>query len=127
MKQPTPAQKYLALAMFLPELAQYIEDLRDTNVFKHKLAQKLNMAMNEIRVSDRKFFERGSFGENLTKEELDKRVLAIWEQQNDGREMLREFIVNNISDPYEGIIHSNSESESGQHSEQEEAGRENNN
>lgn len=121
MKQPTPAQKYLALAMFLPELAQYIEDLRDTNVFKHKLAQKMNLAMNEIRVADRKFFERGSLGDGLSKEEIDKRILGIWEQQNEGREMLREFILNNITDPYEGIIYSNSESEGGQHSEQEEA------
>lgn len=121
MKQPTLAQKYLALAIFLPELAQYIEDLRDTNVFKHKLAQKMNLAKNEMLIADRKFFERGSLGEGLSKEEIDKRILGIWEQQNEGREMLREFIVNNITDPYEGIIHSNSESEGSQHSEQEEA------
>ena len=121
MKQPTPAQKYLALSIFLPELSQYIEDLRDTNVFKHRLAQKMNMAKNEMLIADRKFFERGSFGENLSKEEIDKRILGIWEQQDKGRELFREFIVNNVTDPYASVIHSDSSSESNEHSQQEKA------
>lgn len=121
MKQPTPAQKYLALAMFLPELAQYIEDLKDKNVFKHKLAQKINFALAEMRSADRKLFERSSLGEGLSKEEIDRRILAMWEQQNDGREAFRNFIVENLVDPYESVIHSDSSSESNEHSQQEEA------
>lgn len=100
MKQPTIAQKYLALSIVLPTIADFIEDLRDTNVFKHSLAQKANLLMNEIRRADSKFYERGSFSEDMTEEEYQSRIKAIANQQSEGGNSFRLWISQEIFDPY---------------------------
>lgn len=100
MKQPTIAQKYLALSIVLPTIADFIEDLRDTNVFKHSLAQKANLLMNEIRRADSKFYERGSFSDELTDEEFEARIKAIANQQSESSNAFRQWVANEIFDPY---------------------------
>ena len=105
MKQPTKAQKLLALVMFLPELSDYIEDLKEDNVFKHRLAQKINMALAEMRIADRRLYERVDIGKDLSAEELDEIVMGIWNQQNDARELFRNFIIENLD---ESFVHSHS-------------------
>lgn len=111
MKQPTIAQKYLALSIVLPTIADFIEDLKDTNVFRHSIAQKANMLMNEIRRADSKFYERGSF--NVTDEEYEARIKAIANQQSEGGNAFRMWISQEIFDPYAtSTVHSDSENKS---------------
>lgn len=100
MKQPTIAQKYLALSVVLPTIADFIEDLKDTNVFRHSIAQKANLLMNEIRRADSKFYERGSFHEEMTDEEYEQRIKAIATQQSEGGNAFRQWVANEIFDPY---------------------------
>lgn len=90
MKNPTTAQKYLALATVLPTIADFIEDLKDTNVFKHSMAQKANLLLNEIRRADNKFFE------GIDQE--DKKRLA--DQQQNAGNAFRQWVAKEIFDPY---------------------------
>ncbi len=107
MKKPTTSQKYLALAIILPVLADFIEDLRDTNVFRHSLKMKANLLLSEIRIADSKFYERGAFG-NISDEEYIKRITAIADQQVIGGISFRQWVASEFMDPYEeGSVHSN--------------------
>ena len=113
-KQPSLAQKYLALSCFLPVLADFIEDLRDTNVFRHELTQKGNLLVNSIRRADQKFFERNAF-EEITDEEYQARMKALGDQQMNAGAAFRNWIANEIFDPYaEGAVHSGREGDSNQ-------------
>lgn len=107
MKKPSTAQKYLALAIILPILADFIEDLRDTNVFKHKLKMKANLLVQEIRIADSKFYERRAFGD-ISEEEYMQRITAIADQQVIGGIAFRQWVASEFMDPYEeGSVHSN--------------------
>lgn len=107
MKRPSTAQKYLALAIILPVLADFIEDLRDTNVFKHKLKMKANLLIQEIRIADSKFYERRAFGD-ISEEEYMQRITAIADQQVIGGIAFRQWVASEFMDPYEeGSVHSN--------------------
>ena len=107
MKKPSTAQKYLALAIILPVLADFIEDLRDTNVFKHKLKMKANLLVQEIRIADSKFYERRAFGD-ISEEEYMQRITAIADQQVIGGIAFRQWVASEFMDPYEeGSVHSN--------------------
>jgi len=90
MSNPTTAQKYLALATVLPTIADFIEDLKDTNVFRHSMAQKANLLLNEIRRADNKFFE------GLEIEE--KKSLA--DQQHNAGLAFRQWVANEMVDPH---------------------------
>jgi hypothetical protein len=121
MKKPTTSQKYLALAIILPVLADFIEDLRDTNVFKHSLKMKANLLLSEIRIADSKFYERGAFG-NISDEEYIKRITAIADQQVIGGISFRQWVASEFIDPYEeGSVHSDDSS----NNEKQEGGEEN--
>jgi hypothetical protein len=50
-------QKLVALAAFLPVLADFIEDLNDQSVFRQGLKNKANMLVAEIEKADRAFYE----------------------------------------------------------------------
>jgi hypothetical protein len=107
MKKPTTSQKYLALAIILPVLADFIEDLRDTNVFKHSLKMKANLLLSEIRIADSKFYERRAFGD-ISDEEYMQRITAIADQQVIGGISFRQWVASEFIDPYEeGSVHSN--------------------
>lgn len=122
MKQPSTAQKYLALAIILPVLADFIEDLRDTNVFKHKLKMKANLLVSEIRTADSKFYERGAF-KDISDEDYMHRITAIADEQVRGGAAFRQWVATEFIDPYEeGSIHSN-DSDNNQ---EQEGGEENN-
>lgn len=56
--KPTDAQKFIALATILPTLVDWIEDLKDTNVYRHNIAQDFNKAIKSARIADMKLFER---------------------------------------------------------------------
>jgi len=45
--------KLVALAAFLPVLADFIEDLTDQSVFRQGLKNKANMLLKEIEAADR--------------------------------------------------------------------------
>ena len=49
----TKEQKLVALAAFLPVLADFIEDLNDQSVFRQGLKNKANMLVAEIEKADR--------------------------------------------------------------------------
>lgn len=107
MKKPSTAQKYLALAIILPVLADFIEDLRDTNVFRHKLKMKANLLIQEIRMADSKFYERRAFGD-ISEEEYMQRITAIADQQVIGGIAFRQWVATEFIDPYEqSSVHSN--------------------
>lgn len=121
MKKPSTAQKYLALAIILPVLADFIEDLRDTNVFKHKLKMKANLLVQEIRIADSKFYERKAFGD-ISEEEYMQRITAIADQQVIGGIAFRQWVASEFMDPYEeGSVHSNDSN----NDEKQEGGEEN--
>ena len=46
-------KKLVALAAFLPVLADFIEDLNDQSVFRQGLKNKANMLADEIKKTDR--------------------------------------------------------------------------
>lgn len=121
MKKPSTAQKYLALAIILPVLADFIEDLRDTNVFKHKLKMKANLLVQEIRIADSKFYERKAFGD-ISEDEYMQRITAIADQQVIGGIAFRQWVASEFMDPYEeGSVHSNDSN----NDEKQEGGEEN--
>jgi hypothetical protein len=123
---PSTAQKYIALATLLPVMADWIEELRDTNLFRHEMAQKFNAAVNSIRMADQKLYERTSmvmpvFDENgepvlskkgfpvtrfATEEEHRSRNLEMAENQIAAQTAFRQWIANEVNDPYESIVHS---------------------
>ena len=121
MKKPTTSQKYLALAIILPVLADFIEDLRDTNVFKHSLKMKANLLLSEIRIADSKFYERRAFGD-ISDEEYMQRITAIADQQVIGGISFRQWVASEFIDPYEeGSVYSNDSN----NDEKQEGGEEN--
>ena len=110
MKNPTIAQKYLALATVLPVLADFIEDLRDTNVFKQRLKQRANLLLEDIRTADSKFYERSAF--DVPDEEYGERVKQMSNQQSLAGIAFIQWVSSEFIDPYEqGTIHSDNNSE----------------
>lgn len=110
MKNPTIAQKYLALATILPVLADFMEDLRDTNVFKQRLKQRANHLIDEIRLADNKFYDRKSF--DMPDEEYNKRVSQMANQQSLAGIAFIQWVSSEYIDPYEqGTIHSDSDTD----------------
>jgi hypothetical protein len=108
MTNPTTSQKYLALAICLPVLADFIEDLRDTNVFVRMLAKKSNMLMEEIRKADEKFYDKRRFND-ATEEEIRELVLGIANQQEIGGREFRKWVTNKFKDYDEEPVHSDGE------------------
>lgn len=106
MTNPTTSQKYLALAICLPVLADFIEDLRDTNVFVRILANKSNMLMEEIRKADDKFYDKRRFPD-ATEDEIREMILGIADQQNMGGIAFRQWVTNKFKDYDEEPVHSN--------------------
>lgn len=107
MKQPTIAQKYLALATILPVLADFIEDLRDANVFRQRLKQRANHLIEDIRTADNKFYQRQAFEENLTDEEYRQKVNEMANQQSLAGIAFIQWVVSEFVDPYEqSTLHS---------------------
>jgi hypothetical protein len=105
MKQPTIAQKYLALATILPVLADFIEDLRDTNVFRQRLKQRANHLIDDIRTADNKFFERKAF--DMSDEEYKKKIIEMANQQSLAGIAFIQWVVSEFVDPYEqSTVHS---------------------
>jgi hypothetical protein len=45
-------EKLIVLTAILPVLGDYIEDLNDSNIFKHNIKRKANMFLDEIRKTD---------------------------------------------------------------------------
>lgn len=108
MTNPTTSQKYLALAICLPVLADFIEDLRDTNVFVRMIAKKSNMLMEEIRKADEKFYDKRRFSD-ATEEEIRELVLGIANQQEIGGREFRKWVTNKFKDYDEEPVHSDGE------------------
>jgi hypothetical protein len=108
MTNPTTSQKYLALAICLPVLADFIEDLRDTNVFVRMIAKKSNMLMEEIRKADEKFYDKRRFSD-ATEEEIRELVLGIANQQEIGGREFRKWVTNKFKDYDEEFVHSDGE------------------
>jgi hypothetical protein len=106
MTNPTTSQKYLALAICLPVLADFIEDLRDENVFVRMLAKKSNMLIEEIRKADDKFYDKRRFPD-ATEDEIREMMLGIADQQNMGGRAFRQWIGNKFKDYDEEPVHSN--------------------
>jgi hypothetical protein len=107
MTNPTTSQKYLALAICLPVLADFIEDLRDENVFRQILAKKSNMLIEEIRKADEKFYDKTRF--NATEEEIRELILGIANQQDMGGRAFRQWVSNKFKDYDEEPVHSDGE------------------
>ncbi len=124
--KPTTAQKYIALATLLPVMADWIEELRDTNLFRHEMASKFNAAVNSIRMADQKLYERTGmimplFDDNgepvLTKkgfpatrsatdEEYKERNIQMADNQIAAQTAFSQWIANEVNDPYESTVHS---------------------
>jgi hypothetical protein len=80
-------KKLVALAVILPVLADFIDELNDQSIFKQDLKRKANMLLHEIRRVDNKVLQ--VYGEN--REE-------IYEQQVDLQIRFRQFVESIIID-----------------------------
>jgi hypothetical protein len=80
MKQPSIEQKYLALATLLPVLADFMEDLKDSNVFRQRVKQRANHLIDEIRECDAKFYQRNKFP-NLDDSQYKEKIIQMADQQ----------------------------------------------
>lgn len=80
MKQPSIEQKYLALATLLPVLADFMEDLKDSNVFKQRVKHRANHLIDEIRECDAKFYQRNKFP-HLDDNQYKEKIMDMAEQQ----------------------------------------------
>jgi hypothetical protein len=110
MTNPTTSQKYLALAICLPVLADFIEDLRDENVFVMMLAKKSNMLIEEIRKADDKFYDKRRFSD-ATEDKIREMMLGIADQQNMGGRAFRQWVSNKFKDYDEEPVHSDGENQ----------------
>lgn len=110
MNKPTIAQKYLALATILPVLADFIEDLRDTNVFRQRLKQRANLLLEDIRTADSKFYERKAF--DVSDEEYNEKVKEMSNQQSLAGIAFIQWVSSEFVDPYEqSTLHSDNSTE----------------
>lgn len=124
--KPTTHQKYIAVATLLPVIVDWIEELRDTNLYRQDLAKKFNLAINAARMADMKLYERTGLvmpvfengeivlnknGNPLTRpatdEEYKKRNSEMSENQIDAQRAFIQWIASEVKDPNELIIHSN--------------------
>ena len=73
-------KKLIALAAFLPVLADFIEDLNDQSVFRQGLKNKANMLANEIQKTDRLVLRIDEqHAEQVFNEQVDlQRAFRVW-------------------------------------------------
>ena len=73
-------KKLIALAAFLPVLADFIEDLNDQSVFRQGLKNKANMLADEIQKTDRLVLRIGEqHAEQVFNEQVDlQRAFRQW-------------------------------------------------
>ena len=73
-------KKLVALAAFLPVLADFIEDLNDQSVFRQGLKNKANMLLQEIQKVDRAVLRIDEqHAEQVWKEQVDlQRAFRQW-------------------------------------------------
>jgi len=100
MKKPSIPQKYLTLAIVLPVLGDFIEDLRDSNIFRQDLKRRANMFLDIIRTADNKFYDRSKF-KDLTDEQYQQKIREMGDKQHEIAMLFRSWVVENISDPME--------------------------
>lgn len=100
MKKPSIPQKYLTLAIVLPVLGDFIEDLRDSNIFRQDLKRRANMFLDILRTADDKFYDRNKFKE-LTDEEYKQKIRDMADKQHEIAMSFRSWIIENINDPTE--------------------------
>lgn len=105
MTNPRVSQKFLALVSVMPVLADFMEDLKDTNIFDHSVWQKCNMAVKAIRQADKKLFDRIGFTD-MTDEEFENHKRSMSDQQAAMSIAFRQFVTN------EYIEHSDAEDNS---------------
>ena len=78
-------QKLVALAAFLPVLADFIEDLNDQSVFRQGLKNKANMLLQEIQKTDRAVLR------------IDKsHAEQVWNEQIELQQAFRQWIQETI-------------------------------
>lgn len=71
----TREKKLVALAAFLPVLADFIEDLNDQSVFRQGLKNKANMLLQEIHKVDRSVLRIDeAHAEQVWKEQVDLQI-----------------------------------------------------
>jgi hypothetical protein len=77
-------KKLIALAAFLPVLADFIEDLNDQSVFRQGLKNKANMLADEIQKTDRLVLRIDEqHAEQVWKEQVDlQRAFRVWIDEN---------------------------------------------
>jgi hypothetical protein len=80
-------KKLVALAVILPVLADFIDELNDQSIFKQDLKRKANMLLHEIRRVDNQVLQ--VYGENREQ---------IYEQQVDLQIRFRQFVESIIVD-----------------------------
>jgi len=83
----TKSHKLVALAVILPVLADFIDELNDQSIFKQDLKRKANMLLHEIRRVDNQVLQ--VYGENREQ---------IYEQQVDLQIRFRQFVESIIVD-----------------------------
>ena len=73
-------KKLIALAAFLPVLADFIEDLNDQSVFRQRLKNKANMLADEIQKTDRLVLRIDEqHAEQVFNEQVDlQRAFRVW-------------------------------------------------
>ena len=73
-------KKLIALAAFLPVLADFIEDLNDQSVFRQGLKNKANMLADEIQKTDRSVLRIDEqHAEQVFNEQVDlQRAFRVW-------------------------------------------------
>ena len=100
MKKPSIPQKYLTLAIVLPVLGDFIEDLRDSNIFRQDLKRRANMFLDIIRTADNKFYDRSRF-KGLTDEEYQQKIRERGDKQHEVAMLFRNWVAENMYDPME--------------------------
>lgn len=98
MNKPNDFQKFLALCNLLPKMADYIDDIKDRNMFKHDLMKTANNLIKKIRATDNRFFWKQGFEEDITEEEFNKRILAIMDTQWIHGNSFDEFVYREFED-----------------------------
>ena len=79
-------KKLVALAAFLPVLADFIEDLNDQSVFRQGLKNKANMLLQEIQKVDRAVLRID-----------ESNAEQVWNEQVDLQRAFRQWIDENIT------------------------------
>jgi hypothetical protein len=100
MKKPSIPQKYLTLAIVLPVLGDFIEDLRDSNIFRQDLKRRANMFLDILRTADDKFYNKSRFKE-LTDEEYQQKIRDMADKQHEVAMLFRNWVAESMFDPTE--------------------------